>query len=98
MSILESPVIAPVSAAALVTFAVWLIFRGWLIPRRSHDDVVKAKDETIIMWKERGDEYKAAWQQEVETRSIREAQLGELLEIARTTDQVLRALREVSQK
>lgn len=98
MSVLESPVIAPISAAALVAFAVFLIFRGWLIPRRSHDDVVKAKDQVIAMWKERGDEYRAAWQSEVETRGIREAQLGELLEIARTTDQVLRALREVSRK
>jgi hypothetical protein len=95
---LENPAVTPLSAAVLVTIAVLLIFRGRLIPRRTYDDMVRFKDEQTRIWKERGDEYKAAWENEVAARDTRNAQMGELLEYARTADQVLRALREVAQK
>jgi hypothetical protein len=98
VGVLDSPAIAPISAAALVALAVLLIFRGQLIPRRTHENVIAAKDEQIRIWKERGDEYKTAWQHEVEARSTRDAQLGELVEYARFADQMLRALREVGQQ
>jgi hypothetical protein len=91
-------VIDPLSAAALVALAVLFIFRGWLIPQRTYNDVVRVKDEQIRIWKERGDEYRAAWESEVLARGARDSQLAEVLEYARTADQVLRALREVAQK
>jgi hypothetical protein len=70
-----------------------LVFRGFMVPRWTVDKWLTIKDERIADKSALADEYKAAWQTEIEARRVQGDQLDELMEYARTTDQALRALR-----
>jgi len=70
-----------VSASAILAIVVLMIFRGALVPRRTHEEARTDRDT----WKQ-------AWEASEEARRVQAAQLGELLELAKTTDQFIRAL------
>ena len=69
------------SAAAILGIAVLMILRGQLVPRRTHDEVRTDRDT-----------WRAAWEASEEARRVQAQQLGELLELAKTTDHFIRAL------
>lgn len=71
--------------AGLVTLSVLLVLFGRLIPRSWHAETIADKDKQI--------EYlKAALETEVERGRVRDGQVSELLEHARTTNAFIRAL------
>ncbi|MGC5012506.1 hypothetical protein ACLQ2R_17220 [Streptosporangium sp. DT93] len=79
-------------ALAIIMWGVGMVLRGGLIPRPSQEALVKVLEQRITEKTTESDAYKAAWQAAEEARRQQNEQLGELLEYARTTDQVLRAL------
>ncbi len=68
-------------AVALLFATIWLIFTGRLVPRSAIDDVRQDRDG-----------WRKAAEAEQEINRVQAGQLSELLELARTTDQVIRAL------
>lgn len=69
------------SASAILTIVVLMILRGALVPRSTHQEVRSDRDT----WRD-------AWEASEEARRVQAQQLGELLELAKTTDQFIRAL------
>lgn len=69
-----------------------MVYKGQLIPQASQAVLVAVLEQRITEKTAEAEAYKAAWQAAEEARRQQDGQLGELLEYARTTDQVLRAL------
>jgi hypothetical protein len=83
----------------LVTLAVLAVWRGWLVPRGTLDLLNASAAREIQGYRERLDdskirenEWKAAYGASEEARRVQAGQLAELLELAKATDAVLRAL------
>lgn len=70
-----------VALAGLVTLAVVLLYRGLLVPRTTLEDARNDRDA-----------WKAAYLESEKARSVLMTQNGELLEVARTANQILRSL------
>ncbi|OUC99308.1 hypothetical protein CA984_03620 [Streptosporangium minutum] len=79
-------------ALAIILSAVGAVFKGLLIPRPNHDLIVAVMDARLAEKAVEAENYKAAWQAAEAARREQDGQLSELLEFARTTDQVLKAL------
>ena len=71
--------------AGLLTLAVWLILTGRLVPASMVDKIVQAKDAEISRLAE-------AHALEVQRGDLQAQHLGELLDYARTADQLIRSL------
>ena len=71
--------------AGLLSLAVWLILTGRLVPRSTVDALLAGKDQEIARLAE-------AHALEVQRGDLQAEHLGELLEHARTTTQVIRSL------
>lgn len=69
------------SAGAILAVVVLMLFRGQLVTKREHEETRADRDT-----------WRAAWDTSEEARRTQAAQLGELLELAQTTDKVIRAL------
>lgn len=69
------------SAGAILAVVVLMLFRGQLVTKREHGECRSDRDG-----------WRAAWEASEEARRTQAAQLGELLELAQTTDKVIRAL------
>lgn len=84
-------------AAALVTLIVLLILRGGLVSRAVLEDVRKDRDARIAELVAERDAWREAHRQSEAARIEAQSQVGELLELSRIADHVLRSLRgEVS--
>jgi len=70
-----------VGAGGLVVIIVLLILTGRLVPRQTLRDTQADRD----YWRQ-------AWQTSEESRRAQDAQFSELLELAHTTEQILRSL------
>ncbi|GAA4221567.1 hypothetical protein FHR32_005139 [Streptosporangium album] len=79
-------------ALAVIASACWLVFKGLLVPQRTHDSFVAVLELRITEKAVEVENYKVAWQAAEAARREQDGQLSELLEYARTTDQVIRAL------
>ncbi len=84
----------------LIVFAVLAVWRGWLVPRGTVDEIVSANDrvaavqaERLVDSKAREEEWRAAWTAERARGQLQDRQIDELLELARTTDAALRGLK-----
>lgn len=84
MEALGLPPITVLTAPALLLIAVWLILVGRLVPRKTYEDVLTERND----WKE-------AHQISEKARAEMAKQVEELLEHARTTDALIRALPRV---
>jgi hypothetical protein len=73
--------IGGLSAGAILSIVVLMILRGALVPRRTHEECRADRDS-----------WRVAWEASEEARRVQAAQLGELLELAKTTDKFIRAL------
>ncbi|MDX3527126.1 hypothetical protein P1P75_11900 [Streptomyces sp. ID05-39B] len=85
--------IAEGGAAALVTLVVLLIFLGRLVPRSVLEDVRKDRDARVAEILAERDTWRDAHRESERARMEAQSQVGELLELSRTADHVLRAIR-----
>jgi hypothetical protein len=93
--------LAPSGAlVTLIAFAVLAVYRGWLVPKATVDQITAANDRVAAVQSERLDdsrsreeEWRAAWTAERARGDLQEKQIDELLELARTTDAALRGLK-----
>lgn len=81
-----------VIALSVICTVATMVYKGLLVPRSTHDAIVSVLDQRITEKTTEVADYKAAWLAEQTARREQDGQLGELLEYARTTDQVIRAL------
>jgi hypothetical protein len=88
---------ALVSLVAVAILAVW---RGWLVPRVTLDRMEQAtarvesvQAQRLADSQEREHEWREAWLKEKARGDLQADQISELLELARTTDAALRALK-----
>jgi hypothetical protein len=65
----------------IVTLVILSILRGWLVPRKTHEDMVADRDH-----------YRTALEKSEEARVMLLQQLDQALALAKTVDHVLRAL------
>lgn len=79
-------------ALAIIFTAVGMVLKGLLIPQSTHDRVVAVMELRITEKTAEAADLKAAWEAAEAARREQDGQLSELLEFARTTDQVIRAL------
>jgi uncharacterized protein (DUF3084 family) len=85
--------VAQGGAVALVTLVVLLILRGGLVPRSVLEDVRKDRDARVAEVIGERDTWRDAHRESEAARMEAQAQVGELLELSRTADHVLRAIR-----
>ncbi|NUS82774.1 MAG: hypothetical protein HOY75_08470 [Streptomyces sp.] len=86
--------IAEVGPASIVVFVVLLILLGRLVPRSVLEDVRKDRDARVAEVLAERDTWRDAHRESEAARIEAQAQVGELLELSRTADHVLRSLRE----
>ena len=79
-------------AAAVVLLIVVLILRGALVPRSVVKDLLAGRDARIQDVTAQRDTWRAAHQESEEARHVAQGQVGELLELSRTADHLLRSL------
>ncbi len=85
--------VAQGGAVALVTLFVLLILLGKLVPRSIVDDVRKDRDDRLQALVGERDAWREAYRESEAARMESQAQVGELLELSRTAEHVLRAIR-----
>jgi len=85
---------------SLVAVAILSVWRGWLVPRVTLDRMEQStgRVETVQAQRladsqEREHEWREAWLKEKARGDLQADQISELLELARTTDSALRALK-----
>jgi hypothetical protein len=85
--------VAQGGAAAIVTLVVLLIIVGRLVPRSVVEDVRKDRDDRLAALVAERDAWREAYRVSETARMESQAQVGELLELSRTAEHVLRAIR-----
>ena len=85
--------VASGGAVALVTLVVLLIFFGKLVPRSVLEDVRKDRNDRIAEVVAERDTWREAHRMSEAARIEAQSQVGELLELSRTADHVLRSIR-----
>jgi hypothetical protein len=85
--------VAQGGAAAIVTLVVLLIIVGRLVPRSVVEDVRKDRDDRLAALITERDAWREAYRVSETARMQSQAQVGELLELSRTAEHVLRAIR-----
>lgn len=83
-----------VSLAALVTFAVFALFKGLIIPRSVHVDRIADKDAQITALAAERDDWKAAYNAKATEAAELVDQNGDLITAGETTNRLLEALRQ----
>ncbi|MGQ4437922.1 hypothetical protein ACN6LI_003287 [Streptomyces violaceoruber] len=86
-------VLLPGGAGAIVTLIVLLILRGSLVARAVLEDVRKDRDARVAELAKERDMWRQAHQESEAARIEAQNQVGELLELSRVADHVLRAIR-----
>ncbi|MFD8899906.1 hypothetical protein [Streptomyces ardesiacus] len=86
-------VLLPGGAGAIVTLIVLLILRGSLVPRAVLEDVRKDRDARVSDLTAERDTWQAAHRESEAARIEAQRQVGELVELAKVADHVLRAIR-----
>jgi uncharacterized oligopeptide transporter (OPT) family protein len=74
-----------VGAVGILVLVVLLILWGILLPRATVRSLLIAKDEQIAL-------YKTAYERSMETIGIKDRQIGQLMEMAKTTTHVIEAI------
>ena len=85
--------VAQGGAAAILALVVLFILLGRLVPRSVLEDVRKDRDDRVAQIIAERDTWREAHQVSEKARQEAQAQAGELLELSRTADHVLRAIR-----
>lgn len=74
-----------IGASGLLALGVLMIFFGYLVPARTVDRVVRAKDEEIKLWK-------TAYERSESAHVLKDKQISALMDAGRTTTHVLEAM------
>lgn len=85
--------VAQGGAVAILALVVLFIIRGSLVPRSVLDDVRKDRDTRVAEILAERDTWRDAHRESERARVEAQSQVGELLELSRTADHVLRSLR-----
>lgn len=86
-------VLLPGGAGAIVTLIVLLILRGSLVSRAVLEDVRKDRDDRVAELVAERNAWREAHRESESARIEAQNQVGELLELSRVADHVLRAIR-----
>ncbi len=86
-------VLLPGGAGAIVTLIVLLILRGNLVARSVLEDVRKDRDARVAELVAERNAWREAHRESEVARIEAQSQVGELLELSRLADHVLRAIR-----
>jgi hypothetical protein len=85
--------VAPSAAfVSLIASAVAAVWRGWLVPRRSVDQLITVQNERLAEARDREREWRAAWEASEEARRIIAERFDDMLEGQRTVEALIRAL------
>lgn len=79
-------------AVAILFGVMWMIFSGRLMPRSTFDTIREDQNARIAQQQEEIAQWRAAWETSNETKAELVSQLGDLLEIGKATEQVLRSI------
>jgi DNA-binding GntR family transcriptional regulator len=86
---------------ALIVFAVIAVWRGWLVPKTTVDRLDQAvarveavQEKRLAESVARETEWRSAWVAAEHARRLQAEQIGDLLELAKTTDAFIRGLRD----
>jgi hypothetical protein len=85
--------VAQGGAVAILAVVVLFIVRGSLVPRSVLEDVRKDRDARVAEILAERDTWRDAHRESERARVEAQSQVGELLELSRTADHVLRSLR-----
>lgn len=85
--------VAQGGAAAILALVVLFILLGRLVPRSVLEDVRKDRDDRVSEIRAERDTWRDAHRESEAARIEAQNQVGELLELSRTADHVLRSLR-----
>lgn len=86
------------SAAGLLALAVLLILWGQLVPKSVVRDLRSDRDARLAESKAEITDWKTAYQASEEVRALQAQQLGELQELAKTTDAFIRSLQAAARR
>ncbi|MEU1421461.1 hypothetical protein [Kitasatospora sp. NPDC005751] len=92
MGDLTSGLVVQGGAAAILSAVVMLILVGRLVPRSVLEDVRADRDAQLAELRAERDSWKAAHATSEEARHLDQDSVRELLEVARTTEHLMRAL------
>ncbi len=89
---LPNGVLTNLSAAGILAMTVLGILRGWLVPRKVLEEARADREARLSDMRAQVDDWKAAFQAADARATVLAGQVGELLELARATDEFVRAL------
>lgn len=82
-----------ISLAALVTFGIISIIRGWIVPRQVVLDRIADKDKAIATLTSERDNYKSAWEVARDANFESIAQIGKMVTAGEATTRLIDAMR-----
>lgn len=88
--------VSDVSTAGTLLLAVVLVLSGWLVPRKVVKDLRDDRDSRLLEARNETANWQKAYQASDAARELQAQQLGQLLELAKTTDQFIRTLQRAA--
>lgn len=82
----------------IITFTVFALLRGWVVPGKTVDGRIEDKDKQIESLGKERDDWKEAYQSGDLTRQELLQQNGKLLEAAETTKKLLESMRNLFER
>lgn len=82
------------TAVALLVMIFLAVVRGWLVPKSTHDEMLRIHQAQLHAEQARGDQWRLAWETQTKRNEEQGAQLDLVLETARTTNALVGALKE----
>ncbi len=87
---IPNSLIANLSAVGILGATVLAILKGWLVPRKVVEEARADREARIADYQAQVADWKAAFKASEEARQVLAGQVGELLELARATDDFIR--------
>ncbi len=89
---IPNTVITNGGAAGILALAVLAVLRGWLVPRKVLEEAREDREARLVDMRQQVDDWKAAFQASEQRATVLAGQVGELLELARATDEFVRSV------
>lgn len=84
------------TAVGVLLLVVLFILVGWLVPRRVVKDMRDDRDARLVEARTETTNWQTAYHAADAARELQAIQLGQLLELAKTTDQFIRTLQRAA--
>jgi hypothetical protein len=84
------------TSVGILLLVVLFILVGWLVPRRVVKDMRDDRDARLVEARTETTNWQKAYQAVDAARELQAVQLGQLLELAKTTDQFIRTLQRAA--